>query len=227
MLLVALALASEVRVVPAWEVQFVEYVSPDWPESDRNSTRTCRAEIDFDETGAVTAVEVGGLSCPESYRTAARAAMERWRVEPHLVDEVAVPIRVEASVTFKPAPKPVVPAGPSLREDPVRAWWRTGAVPPDTLGQAGTAYDWDVLVRFPAVPPRYPRQAREAGFQGECFVRLWVDTDGRPYGAVVGECPDVFVEPTLGAAQRWRLASPVIDGIPQRSVVQVRVEYKL
>lgn len=232
MVLVSLCLVSaafaEPLVVPAYEVSFVDFVAPSWPEDDKSGARSCSADIDFDPEGAVSAIEVRGVACPDSYRDAARAAMEQWRIEPHRVEGVAVEVRVEANLTFKPAPKePVFRRDVGIPEPETREWWRTGALPPEDPVPTSTAYDWGVLAAWPAVPPRYPRVARDRYLQGECFVRVYVDSDGRAYGAIVEDCPDVFVGSALAAAQRWRLPTPEKNGVPQRSSVLLRIEYDL
>ncbi len=226
-LFVALA-SAEPLVVPAYEVEFLEYEAPAWPEDDKSGTRTCSAAIDFDQGGEVVLVDVHGLACPEGYRAAAREAMGAWRIDPYLVDGAPTAVRIEANLTFKPAPKErslqqqrAAPAPDSLE------WWRTGAVPPEEADTSTTAFDWAVLVKWPGVPPRYPQVARDRVIEGECFVRLYVDSDGRPYGAVVDECPEIFVDSSLAAVQRWRLDPMVVNGIPQRSSVLIRIEYDL
>ena len=223
MLLLALAHA-EPLLVPAYELEFVHHAAPAWPEEDRRGTRTCSADIDFGVDGEVIGVEVRGLGCPDSYAAAAEEAMWTWQIEPYLVEGVAAEVRVVANLTFEPAPP-----SPRERPDPpppeTWSWWRTGTTPPDEIPEGETAFDWAVVVKWPAVAPAYPAAARKRGAKGTCVMRLYVDSDGRPYGAVVEDCPDVFVESSLAAARRWRLEPLVVDGLPRRSTVLVRIDY--
>lgn len=237
-LLLALAYAQEPISVPAGEVRFTRYVKPEWPaeagEQGSDKTKACQATVAFDEGGVPLSVEVRG--CSEEFQAAATQALEAWRIHPIERDGLPVAARFDVNLTFKPAPpESRVHAGtrhrssthPEVPEPETRQWWRPGMVPEESAHSSELAFQWTLLVDFPQLPPKMPRLARKHMLEGDCFVRMYLDQNGQPYGVVAEDCPDVFVEPTLTAAQRWRIKPVKVDGKSYRSTVVLRVEYRL
>ncbi|MED5371946.1 MAG: TonB family protein [Myxococcota bacterium] len=60
--------------------------------------------------------------------------------------------------------------------------------------------------------PRYPEAAREAGIEGRCSVRVWVDARGKVTETQIVECPEVFVPEVLRAASTSTYFPLKVDG---------------
>lgn len=48
--------------------------------------------------------------------------------------------------------------------------------------------------------PKYPEEAKAAGVQGECRLKLYVDEEGTVFHVEPGDCPEVFLHNTTRAA---------------------------
>lgn len=232
--LLSLANAGPTKV-PAFELDLLHTPSPEWPDGADEARRpkACAARVAFDEQGIVSDVKT--RRCPEPFRTSASEALTTWRIEPYDDGQGPRAVALGVNVTFKPAPiEPRVaisegadPYLAAVSRPETRSWFRTGTTPPGDATSVGEPHDWTLLVKLPQVPPRMPRQATDLGLSGSCVLLVHVDTDGRPYGAEAEACPDVFVEPSLDAVQRWRLEPPRKDGVPQRSSVRVQIDYSI
>ncbi len=234
-LLLTPAFAQEPISVPPGEIRFTRYVKPAWPEgiSGGEKARSCEASVAFDEGGVPLLVEVRG--CPSEFELAATEALEAWRIHPVERQGLPVAVTFDVSLTFKPAPPQAqLHSGqhrpsdhPDVPEPATRQWWRPGVVPEESDLASELAFEWLLLVEFPQLPPKMPRLARKHQLEGDCYVRVYLDRAGRPYGLVVEDCPDVFVEPTLEAAQRWRIRPFEVGGKTYKSTVVLEVEYRL
>jgi hypothetical protein len=235
-LLLASAFAQDPVSVPPGEIRFTRYVKPEWPAevSGGEKARSCQASVAFDEGGVPLKVEVSG--CSEDFQASATEALQAWRIHPVERDGLPIAVQFEVSLTFKPAPpesrmhsgKHHRPSDhPDVPEPETRQWWRLGSVPEESAAASELAFEWTLLVEFPQLPPRTPRLARKHMLEGDCFVRMYLDQSGRPYGVVVEDCPDVFVEPTLEAARRWRIQPVQVEGKAYNSTVVLEVEYRL
>ncbi|KAB7767507.1 TonB family protein [Xanthomonas maliensis] len=78
-------------------------------------------------------------------------------------------------------------------------------------------------------PPHYPKQALDAGVQGEVVLRIAMDARGVPQRIVVerSKPAGVFDQAVLDAARQWRLFPGTVDGRPVASVVRVPVRFEL
>jgi TonB family protein len=78
------------------------------------------------------------------------------------------------------------------------------------------------------VEPVYPREALEKGTEGKVWVKILIDTTGRPDQVEVLKSEnDIFNEATLVAARQWRFSPAIKDNKPVAVWVSVPFRYKL
>jgi tetratricopeptide (TPR) repeat protein len=72
--------------------------------------------------------------------------------------------------------------------------------------------------------PSYPASARNAGFQGDCYLGIVVNGKGRVEKVVVLDCPATFEKSSLSAVGDWRYSPVEVDGQPivWKSLVHLR-----
>jgi TonB family protein len=76
--------------------------------------------------------------------------------------------------------------------------------------------------------PRFPRAAKELGLTSEtCKVRVSVSTRGRPEQIEVLDCPAVFHDELLRAAQTWRFHPAEAGGEVIPAVTVIPVHFRL
>lgn len=93
-----------------------------------------------------------------------------------------------------PLPKQTVLTGPQLSE---------------------VGYSDGPLVTMINVQPTYPIRASQAGIEGHVIVEFDVDANGRPLNIRVIEAThNVFIGPSMKAAERIKFKARVVDGTP-------------
>jgi TonB family protein len=76
--------------------------------------------------------------------------------------------------------------------------------------------------------PVYPELAKKAGLEGKVWVKIWVDTEGRPKEVkIMKSDSDVFNQVTLDAAKQFLFTPAYINGKPVSVWVSVPFAYKL
>lgn len=78
------------------------------------------------------------------------------------------------------------------------------------------------------VEPVYPREALAKGTEGKVWVKILIDTTGRPDQAEVLKSEnDIFNESSLTAARQWRFTPAMKDNRPVAVWVTVPFRYKI
>lgn len=75
--------------------------------------------------------------------------------------------------------------------------------------------------------PEYPDQARQAGVEGTVALRLNVDPEGCPVGAIVISGPPALTQAALGAVFQWRFRPTVVNGTAMWVYAVVPVRFSL
>jgi len=78
------------------------------------------------------------------------------------------------------------------------------------------------------VDPVYPELAMKSGLEGKVWVKIWVDTEGRPKEVkILKSDSDVFNQVTIDAAKQFLFTPAYIKGKPVAVWVSVPFAYKL
>jgi len=78
------------------------------------------------------------------------------------------------------------------------------------------------------VDPVYPELAMKSGLEGKVWVKIWVDTEGRPKEVkILKSDSDVFNQVTIDAAKQFLFTPAYIKGKPVPVWVSVPFAYKL
>ncbi|MCB9741035.1 MAG: TonB family protein [Alphaproteobacteria bacterium] len=90
------------------------------------------------------------------------------------------------------------------------------------------AVHWSEIRVKRQVTPQMPEAAKALMLVGQCQVRFFVDTRGRPTAIKVEECSEVFEASTLEAAEGWRFHPLVVDGerVPFQCLLTVRYKQR-
>jgi protein TonB len=95
------------------------------------------------------------------------------------------------------------------------------------------AYDADAVDQRPSIAgrivPEYPHKAQRLNIQGKVFVRLVVDTSGRPKECVIHQADPAgyFEDAALAAARKTRFIPGMVKGQPVNTVVLVPFVFTL
>ncbi len=78
-------------------------------------------------------------------------------------------------------------------------------------------------------PPRYPEFARRKGWEGRVFIRVSVDTSGRPIAVAVAQSSgySVLDQAALQTVKTWRFRPRVAGGRAEAGTVDVPVNFSL
>jgi len=79
------------------------------------------------------------------------------------------------------------------------------------------------------VEPIYPEAARKAGIEGEVWVKLWVDSEGKVRDVKIINFPsDILALSAIEAAKRWRFTPALLkDGKPTPVWISLSFNFKL
>jgi protein TonB len=142
-------------------------------------------------------------------------------VEPQPITE---PIRdppqvVEPTPPQPPVPTPLVEAPPSIAPEPTP---QPDPAPAAVLVRARPDY-------LTNPPPRYPRIARERGWEGTVILRIEVLPDGAVGSVEVAQSSNhrALDDAAVEAARRWRFIPARLGNESVRSFVEVPVTYRL
>nr|WP_258872298.1 energy transducer TonB [Xanthomonas campestris] len=78
-------------------------------------------------------------------------------------------------------------------------------------------------------PPRYPKDAMDAGLEGSVELKIRMDASGIPQQIVIlrSQPAGVFDAAVLAAARQWRLVPDKVHGRPVPTTVRVPVQFAL
>jgi TonB family protein len=96
------------------------------------------------------------------------------------------------------------------------------APPPDQL-----AVDKEPAV-VKTVAPVYPELAKRSGLEGRVFVKIWVDTEGKPKQVTILKSDaEIFNQPTIDAAKQFLFTPAYIKDKPVDVWVSLPFKYRL
>lgn len=76
--------------------------------------------------------------------------------------------------------------------------------------------------------PHYPNVAIIAGLEGTLYVRVFIDSTGRPRKAALLKSPDqIFDQPVLHAIMFCKFSPAVIDGKPESIWIAIAVNFHI
>jgi TonB family protein len=76
--------------------------------------------------------------------------------------------------------------------------------------------------------PVYPDAARKDGLEGTVWVKLWVDANGTTRKAsILKSDAEIFNQPTIDAAMKWKFTPAVMKGKPVAVWVSVPFKFKM
>jgi protein TonB len=168
-----------------------------------------------------------------------RREPDRWTVRtPVPVTPLPPQPVVQPAVTAPRTPPTVVRQQPTVRQPALVDQGTLQADPAtDVVGPPDTAppYDGQPLqgaqLRYAvAPPPRYPRDAANAGADGTVLLRVLVDVDGRPLQVNVDRSSghrSLDREAVRQVQQRWRFEPAMRDGQPAQAWGLVPIGFSL
>ncbi len=78
------------------------------------------------------------------------------------------------------------------------------------------------------IPPHYPELAKRAGIEGSAYVKILIDTEGKPLKAVVIKTDnEIFNQPSIDAAMQFKFTPAEKDNKPVAVWVVIPFRYKL
>jgi len=75
--------------------------------------------------------------------------------------------------------------------------------------------------------PGYPPAAKSARMSGTVVVQVRIDKAGNVVAAKKLCGPDIFSQASIEAAQKWRFAPTVVDGIAVNVIGTIRFNFKM
>lgn len=76
-----------------------------------------------------------------------------------------------------------------------------------------------------ADPPKYPREAREKGIQGDVIVRATIDTKGHISEVEVVSGDPMLADAALKALKHWKYLPYVLNGQPVEVETTIRFQF--
>ena len=77
------------------------------------------------------------------------------------------------------------------------------------------------------VEPKYPDLALRAGLEGNVFVKVWVDKEGKVRKVLIMQSDnEIFNTSALEAVQQWTFTPAKILGVPVSVWISVPLHYK-
>lgn len=76
-----------------------------------------------------------------------------------------------------------------------------------------------------ADPPKYPREAREKGIQGDVIVRATIDTKGHISEVEVVSGDPMLADAALKALKHWKYRPYVLNGQPVEVETTIRFQF--
>jgi TonB family protein len=190
---------------------------PAYPWALREAKVSGYAVVDFvvTTTGDVANARVMSTN-DDRFAEAALAAVNKWKFRPAIENGMPVSHHLRVPIQFRPE-DPDVPA-PAPRTEPQRV--------------TGQIYDFSKVETPPQprmrVPPRYPRELREVGMQGEVKVDFVITTEGLVANATAVESTDRgFEADAVEAVSRWRFFPAKIDGVPVNCRTRMPIIFRL
>jgi TonB family protein len=78
------------------------------------------------------------------------------------------------------------------------------------------------------IVPHYPSEAVSAGLEGTLYVRVFIDSAGRPRKAVLLKSPtEIFDQPVLHAIMFCTFSPAVVEGKPESIWIAIAVRFDL
>ena len=105
-------------------------------------------------------------------------------------------------------------------------------VPPETQDQEKAPPDSVFVDAMPGVKnrvdPRYPQLAAKAGIEGQVWVKLWVDREGKPRDVTILKSDnEILNQPSIDAARGFEFTPATAGGKPVSVWITVPFKYKL
>ena len=97
-------------------------------------------------------------------------------------------------------------------------------------GEETVCGEYPRLLKWSKVPPKYPKQARKKGIEGQVILKILIDKKGRVLDAsVVSEGPKDagFGAAAIEAVRQWRYKPAQVDGEAVDSYFHVKTDFSL
>ncbi len=77
------------------------------------------------------------------------------------------------------------------------------------------------------VTPKYPREARKKGIQGDVLLQATIDTKGNVVNLRVAQGDPILADAAVKAVKQWRYRPYVLNGDPVEVETTVRIQFHL
>ena len=77
------------------------------------------------------------------------------------------------------------------------------------------------------VTPKYPREAREKGIQGDVLLQATIDTKGNITNLNAVQGDPILVEASIKAVKQWRYKPYVLNGEPVEVETTIKIQFHL
>jgi protein TonB len=77
------------------------------------------------------------------------------------------------------------------------------------------------------VAPKYPKEAREKGIQGDVLLQAMIDTKGNIASLQAVQGDPILVEASIEAVKQWRYKPYVLNGEPVEVETTIKIQFHL
>jgi len=77
------------------------------------------------------------------------------------------------------------------------------------------------------VAPKYPKEAKEKGIQGDVLLQATIDTKGNVVNLRVAQGDPILADAAVKAVKQWRYRPYVLNGDPVEVETTVRIQFHL
>ncbi len=77
------------------------------------------------------------------------------------------------------------------------------------------------------VNPKYPREAREQGIQGDVILQATIDTKGNITNLKVAQGDPILAAASIEAVKQWRYRPYVLNGEPVEVETTIKIQFHM
>jgi protein TonB len=77
------------------------------------------------------------------------------------------------------------------------------------------------------VNPKYPREARDKGIQGDVILQATIDTKGNPTSLNAVQGDPILVEASIEAVKQWRYKPYLLNGEPVEVETTIKIVFHM
>ena len=77
------------------------------------------------------------------------------------------------------------------------------------------------------VSPKYPKEARERGIDGEVLLQATIDTKGHVVNLKAIQGDPILVEPSIDAVRQWKYRPYLLKGEPVEVETMIKIQFHM